>query len=180
MPIWEGAGYGEVLPFTNTPVRLIEYMVYERHGMRRTLLKLDGESGSPFMVPPQWAPHNFVPLGGDPRYKWTLSDIPLDRLLFRPTAILDIPCEEEHEITPEEVERALKETDYRPGDELLLRTGWGTLDRAYRMGIEYCTRSPSVRHDAAAVLAEAMDRMQSPLFMTDAALINPPSLAFRH
>ena len=27
MPIWEGAGYGEILPFTNSSVRLSEYMV---------------------------------------------------------------------------------------------------------------------------------------------------------
>ena len=176
MPIWEGAGYGEVLPFTNTPVRLFEYMVYERHGMRRTLLKLDGETGSPFMVPTQNAPHSFVPLQPDPLYTWTLSDIPLDRLLLRDTAILDIPAEADHEITPDEVQEALARTDFRPGDELLLRTGWGTLERAYGMGIEYWVHSPSLRHDAGVVLAEAIEAKGSSIFITDAGLVNPPSV----
>ena len=36
MPIWEGAGYGEILPFTNSPVRLHEYMYYDKHGLRMT------------------------------------------------------------------------------------------------------------------------------------------------
>ena len=56
MPIWEGAGYGEILPFTNSSVRLWEYMYYDKHGLRMTRMKLDGESGSPFMVPHQRMP----------------------------------------------------------------------------------------------------------------------------
>lgn len=28
MPIWPGAGYGEILPFTNTPVEFTEYVDY--------------------------------------------------------------------------------------------------------------------------------------------------------
>ena len=40
MPIWEGAGYGEILPFTNSPVRLHEYMYYDKHGLRMTRMKL--------------------------------------------------------------------------------------------------------------------------------------------
>ena len=56
MPIWEGAGYGEILPFTNSSVRFLEYMFYDRHGLRMTRMKLDGETGSPFMVPHQRSP----------------------------------------------------------------------------------------------------------------------------
>jgi hypothetical protein len=52
MPVWPGAGYGEVLPLTNTPVQFFEYMVYDKNGIRMTRMKLDGETGSPFMVPP--------------------------------------------------------------------------------------------------------------------------------
>ena len=41
MPIWEGAGYGEILPFTNSSVRFIEYMFYDKHGLRMTSMKLE-------------------------------------------------------------------------------------------------------------------------------------------
>lgn len=174
MPIWESAGYGEVLPFTNSPVQFVEYMVYERHGLRRTLMKLDGETGSPFMTPCQHMPFSAQPLQPDPKYRWTLSDIPLDRLVLRPTTILDIRVGPGHEITPEEIDAALAQADYRPGDEVLLRTGWGTRERAYTLGIEYYKQTPSLRYDAGLRLAEKMDAMGSSLFMTDCGLVNPP------
>jgi kynurenine formamidase len=174
MPIWEGAAYGEILPFTNTPVRFVEYMVYERHGLRRTLLKLDGETASPFMVPAQHLPFSNVPLQPDPKYAWSLSDVPLERLVLRETTILDVRVAPGHEITPEEIDAALAEADYRPGDEVLLRTGWGTRERAFTMGQDYYHQTPSLRYDAGLRLAEQMDAMNSSLFMTDCGLVNPP------
>ncbi len=174
MPIWEGAGYGEILPFTNSPVRFVEYLVYERHGMRRTLMKLDGESGSPFMTPPQNLPFSAVPLQPNPRYQWSLSEIPLDRLVLRDTTILDVRVEPGHEITAAEIDGALRQADYRRGDEVLLRTGWGSRERAYAMGLEYYKQTPCLHYEAGLRLAEQMDAMDSSLFMTDCGLVNPP------
>ena len=42
-PIWPGAGYGEILPLTNTSVEFAEYMDYQNQGMRMTRMKLNGE-----------------------------------------------------------------------------------------------------------------------------------------
>jgi len=78
MPIWPGAGYGEILPFTNTPVEFIEYMDYSKNGMRQTQMKLNGETGSPLMVPAQHAPFDMTPLQKSPRFNWTLNEIPLE------------------------------------------------------------------------------------------------------
>jgi kynurenine formamidase len=174
MPVWEGAGYGEVLPFTNSPVHFVEYMVYERHGLRRTLLKLDGETGSPFMVSVQHMPFNPRPLQPDPKYRWTLDEIPLERLVLRDTAVIDVRVEPGHEITPEEIDAGFAHADYRPGDEVLLRTGWGTTERAYTLGVDYYQQTPCLRHDAGLRLAEHMDAMGSGIFMTDCGLVNPP------
>jgi kynurenine formamidase len=176
MPIWEGAGYGEILPFTNSPVRFTEYMFYDKHGLRMTSMKLDGETGSPFMVPHQRMPFDITPLQPNPKFSWTLDEIPLEKLILRDTAILDIRVEEGHEITPSEMENAIKHADYRQGDEVLLRTGWGTRQRAYELGIDYYKRTPSIRYDAASVLATKMDEMGSSIFMTDCGLVNPPSV----
>ena len=174
MPIWEGAGYGEILPFTNSPVRFLEYMFYDRHGLRMTRMKLDGETGSPFMVPHQRMPFDTTPLQPNPKFSWILDGIPLERLVLRDTVILDIRVEEGHEIIPPEMETAITRADYRKGDEVLLRTGWGTRQKAYELGIDYYKRTPSIHYDAAALLAVKMDEMGSSIFMTDCALVNPP------
>ncbi|HXL09395.1 MAG TPA: cyclase family protein [Candidatus Bathyarchaeia archaeon] len=174
MPIWEGAGYGEILPFTNSPVRFLEYMFYDRHGLRMTRMKLDGETGSPFMVPHQRMPFDTTPLQPNPKFSWILDEIPLERLVLRDTVILDIRVEEGHEIMPAEMETAITRADYRRGDEVLLRTGWGTRQKAYELGIDYYKRTPSIHYDAAALLAVKMDEMDSSIFMTDCALVNPP------
>jgi kynurenine formamidase len=174
MPIWEGAGYGEILPFTNSPVRFLEYMFYDRHGLRMTRMKLDGETGSPFMVPHQRMPFDRTPLQPNPKFSWILDEIPLERLVLRDTVILDIRVEEGHEIMPAEMETAITRADYRKGDEVLLRTGWGTRRKAYELGIDYYKRTPSIHYDAAALLAAKMDELGSSIFMTDCALVNPP------
>ncbi len=174
MPIWEGAAYGEILPFTNSSVKFLEYMFYNKHGLRMTRMKLDGETGSPFMVPHQRAPFDMTPLQPDPKYSWTLDEIPLERLILRDTAVLDIRAGEGHEITPAEMEEAINRADYQTGDEVLLRSGWGTRERAYELGIDYCKRSPSIHYDAAFLLAKKMDEMDSSIFMTDCGLIMSP------
>jgi len=174
MPVWEGAGYGEILPFTNSPVRFFEYMVYERHGIRRSLMKIDGETGSPFMTPPQNLPFSPVPLQPNPKYSWPIDEVPLERLVLREMTIVDVRVDPGHEILPEEIDAALREADYRRGDEVLLRTGWGTRERAYTMGLDYYKQSPCLRYDAGLRLAEKMDEMDSGIFMTDCGLVNPP------
>jgi len=174
MPIWPGAGYGEILPLTNTAVEFSEYMDYQNQGMRRTRMKLNGETGSPLMVARQHAPFIMAPIQPDPKYTWTLSEIPLDKLVLRDTVILDIPAAEGHEIVASEMEQALAQADFRKGDYVLIRTGWGTKERAYTMGVDYLKRSPCVRNDAGMLLAKKMEEMESLIFMADCALVNPP------
>lgn len=174
MPIWPGAGYGEILPFTNSSVAFFEYMDYMKNGMRMTRMKLDGETGSPFMVPPQRAPFDMTPLQPNPRYMWTLSEIPLEKLILHDTTIIDVPVDEGHEITPDEMQQAIVRANYEKGDHVLLRTGWGTRERAYELGIDYYKRTPCIRYDAGVLLAEKMEEMNSGIFMTDVGLVNPP------
>jgi len=174
MPVWPGAGYGEILPFTNTPVEFVEYMDYAKNGLRQTCMKLNGETGSPLMVAAQHAPFDMTPIQKNPRFTWTLDEIPLQELVLHDTAVLDIPATEGHEITVDEMAAALKAADFRKGDHVLLRSGWGSLERAYEMGIDYLKKSPSVHYDAAALLAEKMEQLDSKMFMTDCALVNPP------
>jgi kynurenine formamidase len=57
---------------------------------------------------------------------------------------------------------------------VLIRTGWGTRERAYELGLDYYKRTPSIHFDAATLLAKKMDEMGSGFFMTDCGLVNPP------
>src|SRR4029453_18230946 len=113
-----------------------------RPGMRMTYAKLDGESGSPFMTPWQGSPHRAQPLGPDPAFPWKLDEIPLDRLVLRDTAVLDVPGEDRHVITAAEIDRAVATADYRDGDEVLVRCGWATTEKAYELGADYPLVSP--------------------------------------
>ena len=72
------------------------------------------------------------------------------------------------------MDKAIKSADFRKGDEVLIRTGWGTRERAYELGIDYYKRTPSIHFDAASLLAKKMDEMDSGFFMTDCGLVNPP------
>lgn len=93
---------------------------------------------------------------------------------MRDTVVLDIKAEEGHEITPAEMGETIRRSDYRNGDEVLLRTGWGTREKACELGIDYYKRSPSVHYDAAMLLATKMAEMGGSIFMTDCGLVNPP------
>ena len=175
MPIWEGAGYGEILPMPNTPVRFVEYMLYTQNGIRLTQLKLDDETGSPFMTIHQGAPHRGAPMRPGGRFDWKLDEIPLDRLILRPTVVLDVPGDDGHVITAEEIDAAVEAADYRDGDEVLVRTGWATTEKAYELGADYCLRSPSWSYEACVRMGEIMEARQSSIVMTDCALIMTPA-----
>jgi kynurenine formamidase len=171
MPIWEGGGYGEVLPMPNTPVSFTEYMTYDWHGMRRTRMKFDDESGSPFMTIWQRAPHISAPIEDGGIYQWHLDEVPLDRIIMRPTTILDVPATGDYAITGEDIDRAVENADYQEGDEVLLRTGWGTRERAYEMGADYVLEGPGWSYESCMRVGEIMRERHSAILMTDAPLI---------
>ena len=177
MPIWEGAGYGEVLPMPNTPVQFVEYMFYNDNGLRRTMLKIDDETGSPFMTPYQPEPHVKGAIGGAQGmlYDWRLDGVPLERMILTETVVLDVPGEDYHEITAEDIDEAVARADYRQGDDVLVRTGWATVEKAYELGDRYCLMGPSWTYEACVRLGEIMEQKGSGVIMTDAPLIMTPA-----
>ncbi len=175
MPIWEGAGYGEILATPNCSVQFAEYMFYDVNGMRMTHLKIDDESGSPFMTPYQGSPHRRGPLREGNIYTWRLDEVPLERLILRDTVVLDVPGEDQHVITAEEIDSAVAQADYREGDDVLVRTSWATTEKAFELGNDYCIHSPSWSYEACLRMAEIMEEKKSGVFMTDAALIMTPA-----
>jgi len=175
MPIWEGAGYGEILPFENVPVQFFEYMFYDQNGIRMTHIKVDDETGSPFMTPHQGSPHPQGPIREGALFTWKLDEIPLERLILRDTVVLDVPGEDYHVITAEEIDAAVAKADYREGDDVLVRTGWATIEKAYELGNDYGVVSPSWSYEACVRMGETMEAKKSGVIMTDAALIITPA-----
>ena len=157
MPIWEGAGYGEILAMPNCSVQFYEYMFYDVNGIRMTHLKIDDESGSPFMTPYQGSPHRRGPLREGNIYTWRLDEVPLERLILRDTVVLDVPGEDQHVITAEEIDAAVAQADYREGDDVLVRTSWATTEKAFELGKDYCVYSPSWSYEACLRMAEIME-----------------------
>ena len=173
MPIWEGAGYAEILAMPNTPVQFMEYMYYEEHGLRRSMLKIDDETGSPLMTPYQGLPRSRGGLAAltGMLFDWTLDQIPLERQILADTVVLDVPGGDHHEITAEEIDAAVAEADYRPGDNVLVRTGWATTEKAFELGDRYCIVGPSWTYEGCVRMAEVLDEKGGGIFMTDTPLI---------
>ena len=175
MPIWDGAGYGEVLPIPNTPVKFFEYATYEWNGIRRTEMKIDDESGSPFMTPWQWFPHEIGPALVPGRlFDWTLDKVPLERLILRDTVVLDVPGGDRYEITGDDIDSAVATADYHDGDDVLVRTSWATSQKAFEMGDRYVLDGPSWSYDACIRMAAIMEERHSGIVMTDTPLIMTP------
>jgi kynurenine formamidase len=159
----------------NVPVRFFEYMNYDDHGIRRTELKIDDESGSPFMTIWQRAPHTTEPLEEGGKYLWTLDEIPLERLVLRDCAVIDVPGGDGYEISGEDIDRGVEAADFREGDVALVRTGWATRERAFELGADYAMIGPSWTSDACLRMAAAMRERDSEIVMTDAPLIMTPT-----
>lgn len=175
MPIWEGAGYGEILAMPNTPVRFFEYMFYDKNGIRLTHIKIDDETGSPFMTAHQGSPFRQGAMREGALYSWKLDEIPLNRLILRDTVVLDVPGEDYHAISAQEIDAAVAKADYRAGDDVLVRTGWATTEKAYRLAGDYCVVSPSWSYEACVRMGEIMEARKSGVVMTDCAVIMTPA-----
>lgn len=175
MPIWEGAGYGEILAMPNTPVRFFEYMFYDKNGIRLTHIKIDDETGSPFMTAYQGSPFRQGAMREGALYSWKLDEIPLNRLILRDTVVLDVPGEDYHAISAQEIDAAVAKADYREGDDVLVRTGWATTEKAYRLAGDYCVVSPSWSYEACVRMGEIMEAKKSGVVMTDCAVIMTPA-----
>ncbi len=156
MPIWEGMGMGGCFanesPFTidhafpdHPEIGLARYGMCSEPGTR---LVLAGPEGMDFE-------------------KQDLSE-----LILKDACIVDIPLGIDEGMTPEKLDAAIPKADFRMGDVLIIRTGWGTLERLEEMGDDYQWRSPNYPDLAAKRLAELMKAKNSPIIGYDNASIN--------
>ena len=103
-----------------------------------------------------------------------LHEIPPETLVLRDTVVVPLAKQEEQEITPADVDRALGSADFRNGDAVLVRTGWGDKEWHRTPGTRYLLRTPRLSTAAAERLAQAMSQRNSDLLLTDLAAIAFP------
>lgn len=124
------------------------------------------ETGTCLTLPSQFAEFRKTP---------RLHEIAAEKLVLRETVIVNIPKEEDQEISSSDVDRALSSVDFRSGDAVLLRTGWGDQEWYRTPGTRYVARTPHFAVEAATRLAQSMGQRNSDLLLTDLALIAWPN-----
>ena len=100
-----------------------------------------------------------------------LDEVPVDKLVLRPAAVVAIAKAEGEEINRSEVQRAFDSVRPAKGEAILLTTGWG--DRPY--GESYVLGSPHFSLEAAQYLAKRMNENQSDLLLLDTAIVGWPN-----
>jgi kynurenine formamidase len=100
--------------------------------------------------------------------------VPPTALVLRETAVVDVPAEPRAPLAPDALAASLAAADYRDGDALLLRTGWGDGAPRERGSDAYLLDTPHLDVAGARCLAEAMRQRQSDLLLLDTALVGYP------
>lgn len=101
-----------------------------------------------------------------------IDELDYSSFVNRETIVIDIPKGEFAEITSDDIDSTLgQEPDFRNGDAVLIRTGWGDHERFRELGDDYAIRSPHFSVEGAQRLVEIMKVHNSDLFLVDVAYI---------
>lgn len=153
MPLYEGMGYSTIYPL-ETPFKI------ETIGTRwtRQIFHINGEPGTRRIM--------LSGAGGADGKKATASNI-----VLQDTAIVDVGHKgPDEKVTPEDVERGFANADFREGDAVIFRTGWGDNESYRKLGQDYEWLSPTFgRDDTFKKMAEYMGPKKSKLFCYDTA-----------
>ena len=157
MPLYEGMP-GALLP-TETEFAL-PFREPEKGFITST------ETGTSLTLPSQFLAH---------RKRARLHEIPLEKLMLRPTVVVTIPKGPGQEIAAADVTKALRNRSFGAGNAFLLRTGWGDNQNYKLQGEGYITKSPYFSEKSAEQLAAGLEKRGCDLFLSDLALIQHPA-----
>ncbi len=160
LPFYPHMPVGNVWPH-DPPFRTERIISYETHGARIDYISLHSESGTRMMT-----------RGTNDPTAPRIGDRDLGELVDRETVVIDIPKGELEEITARDIEeRVASDPDYRKGDALLIRTGWGDEERYRKIGDDYATRTPHFADYGSLRLANLMLEKQTDILAIDVAYI---------
>lgn len=143
-------------PFIREPIKTIA-----EHGAYLEHYRFHSETGTRLMMRATYDP-------SAPR----LGEIDFTCLVNRETVVIDIPKEACDEITAADIEgKVVTDPEYRDGDMLLIRTGWGNDERYLKIGDDYAINTPHFSDDGSRRLSEAMRQKNSDILAIDVAYI---------
>jgi kynurenine formamidase len=125
-------------------------------------ITLGTDSGTALLLPAQFAAF---------RRTRRLHEVEARELILRETAVVDVPSGPRQEIGAAALAAGLADADFRDGDALLVRTGWGDGAPREPGHDAYLLQTPHLGLEGAAYLAEAMRARQSDLLLLDTALV---------
>ena len=128
-------------------------------------ITLGTETGTCLTLPSQFTEY---------RKTTRLHEVAIEKLVLQETVVINLSTEESHEISPDDIDAALTGVEFRTGDAVLLRTGWGDKDWYQRPGARYMLGTPHFSVEGATHLARKMQDRRSELLLTDMALIGLP------
>jgi kynurenine formamidase len=157
LPLYDYMPVGNVwawdVPFQTQPITNDKF-----HGYELLMITMHSETGTRLMIRAMQDPNA-------PK----IDQIPLDRLVNRDAVVVDAPCGYGGMLTPEDIKRAFEGADFREGDAVIIRTGWGDDERWVKLGDDYARRTPFVSKEAAEKLVEIMKAKNSDLVGCDVA-----------
>jgi kynurenine formamidase len=103
-----------------------------------------------------------------------LDELPVEKLVLRPTTVATVPKGNGEEITRPDVEKALDASRPAKGEALLITTGWGDRSPHDLEGGAYVLQSPHFSLEAAKHLGEIMRDNENDLLLVDTALLGWP------
>lgn len=165
MHIYEGMAIGRTFPQEQQFI-IEDVFTYEKQGMRLSRFTMWQEPGTRF---------NLGSISAKRRDTIKLDEIDLNNYYEKETVILHIPKGPGEAIQVEEIEQAFAQADYREGDWVVIRTGWGDNERYFELGDDYAIKSPYYSDAAAKKLAEIMSANKSSVFGYDTASMGHPN-----
>ncbi len=157
LPLYDFMPVGNVwawdVPFQSQPITN-----WEKNGYELTMLTMHSEAGTRLMI--QAMTHKDAP---------RVEALPLEPFVMRPTVVIDAPCGQGGELRPDDIDRAFAEADFRDGDAVLVRTGWGDNERWVELGDAYARHTPYFTKAAAERLVEHLKAKSSDLVGSDVA-----------
>ena len=134
-----------------------------RHDEQGFTLGID--SGTALLMPAQFAAF---------RSTRRLHEVEAPELVLRDTAVVDVAVEPREEIGKNALAQALAKADFRDGDALLIRTGWGNGAPREPGHDEYMLDTPHLGIEGAEHLIAAMKARNTNLLLLDTALVGYP------
>lgn len=160
LPLYPHMPVGNVWAW-DSPFQLTPVMTPDTHGVSAYDMSFHSETGTRLMLAACYA---------DDAPK--IHELDYRPLVNRPTVVIDIPKGPLEPITAEDIDATLAvDPDVRPGDAVLIRTGWGDDERYRILGDDYAATTPHFALAGAERLVEVMRAKDLDLMLTDCAYV---------